>query len=408
MRFSWLSAAVMAFALSACSSTPEKEAEEEQGLLPEFEAKAELSVSWRQTLGKGPGSACARLRAAVVGDQVFAADSSGSLYSLDLEDGSQNWQIDLDQAITAGVVVDSGQVFVATRDGILHCLSTDGEPLWQAVLSSESISPAGFDERRVFVHTVDGRISAFEREDGKQAWSYEHAMPVLTVRGTSTPLVLDEFVVTGFATGKVVALDKTLGIPRWDKRLAIPDGRSELERLVDVDASPIWDDGRIYATSYHGKLAALSLAGETDWEEEGSSYTSPALALGSLYLTLDDSSIQAYDQRNGASQWLQSALAKRELGKVIAYGNYLVVADGEGYVHLLRQVDGELVGRLHMRPKPLHISYPAQGEATNWRMLRGRDFGIRSPLVATDQGVLIYTNAGELALVTIESVSDPE
>ncbi len=408
MRFSWLSAAVMAFALSACSSTPEKEAEEAQGLLPEFEAKTELSVSWRQTLGKGPGSTYARLRAVVAGDQVFAADSSGRLYSLELEDGSQNWQVDLDQTITGGVVVDSGQVFVATRDGILHCLSTEGEPLWQAVLSSESISPAGFDERRVFVHTVDGRISAFERQDGKQAWSYEHAMPVLTVRGTSTPLVLDDFVVTGFATGKVVALDKTLGIPRWDKRLAIPDGRSELERLVDVDASPIWEDGRIYATSYHGKLAALSLTGETDWEEEGSSYTSPALALGSLYLTLDDGSIQAYDQRNGASQWLQSALTKRELGKVIAYGRYLVVADGEGYVHLLRQVDGELVGRLHMRPKPLHISYPAQGEATNWRMLRGRDFGIRSPMVATDQGVLIYTNAGELALVTIESASDSE
>ena len=391
--------------LVGCSSSPEKEEIAEQGLLPEIETQAELTVSWRKTLGKGPGSVYARLRPVVSGGQIFAAESSGSLYALDLEDGAENWKIELEQVITSGVTLDGDQLFVASRDGILHCLSAqDGSSIWQAVLSSESIAPVGLDDGRVFVHTIDGRVSAFERTDGKQAWSYENAMPVLTVRGTGTPLVLDDFVITGFATGKVVALDKTLGIPRWDKRLAVPDGRSELERLVDVDATPIWDDGRIYATSYHGKLASLSLNGETEWEEEGSAYTSPALALGSLYLALDDDSIQAYDQRNGASQWLQTALRQRRLGQVTAYGNYLAAADAEGYIHLLRQVDGELVGRIHMRPKPLHVNYPAQGEATNWRLLRGRDFGIRSPLVATDKGLLVYTNAGELALVDIESV----
>jgi len=406
VRFPRITAVALTALLAACSSAPEKEDEVEQGLLPDFEAKAELDVSWRKTLGKGPGTSYSRLRAAVVGDQVYAADASGAVYALDLEDGDENWKVTLEQPITSGIVVNGDQLYLATRDGLLHCLSiADGSTLWTAILSSEAIAPVGLDDRRVFVHTIDGRVSAFERGDGKQAWSYENAMPVLTVRGTGTPLVLEEFVITGFATGKVVALDKTLGIPRWDKRLAVPDGRSELERLVDVDGSPLWDDGRIYAASYHGKLASLTLNGETEWEEEGSTYTSPALALGTLYLTLDDDSIQAYDQRNGAGQWLQTELRQRQLGKVTAYGNYLLVADGEGYIHALRQVDGAIVGRIHMRPKPLHINYPAQGEATNWRLLRGRDFGIRSPMVVTEQGVLVYTNAGELALVNIESLA---
>lgn len=389
--------------LMGCSSTPEKEEEAEANLLPEITTQAEFDVQWRRTLGKGPGSVYTRLRTVVRDSTVYAADTSGTVYSLDLEDGSAQWQVTLDQPITAGLAEDNGQLFLATQDGVLHCLSAaDGSELWQSQLTSESIAPVGFDEQRVFVHTIDGRVSAFERDSGKQAWSYENAMPVLTVRGTGAPLVLENLVITGFATGKMVALDKVLGIPRWDKRLAVPDGRSELERLVDIDGGPIWDDGRIYAASYHGKIASVSINGETEWEEDASSYTSPALALGSLYLTLDNGSVQSFDQRNGASQWLQDGLLQRNLGQVTAHGNHLAVADGEGYVHLLRQVDGELVGRIHMRPKPLHISYPNQGEATNWRALRGRDFGIRSPLISTDKGILVYTNAGELSLLTLD------
>lgn len=398
--------------MSGCSSTPSKddEAETESNLLPDIEVQTELDVQWRRTLGQGPGRVYTRLRAVVADSTVYAADTSGSVYALDLEDGSEQWQITFEQPITAGVTEDNGQLFIATQDGVLHCLSAaDGSELWSSQLTSESIAPVGLDERRVFAHTIDGRVSAFERDSGKQAWSYENAMPVLSVRGTGAPLVLENLVITGFATGKLVALDKTLGIPRWDKRLAVPDGRSELERLVDVDGAPIWDEGRIYAASYHGKMAALTINGQADWEEDASSYTSPALALGNLYLTLDDGSVQSFDQRNGASQWLQTGLRQRDLGQVTAHENHLAVADGEGYVHLLRQVDGELVGRIHMRPKPLHISYPNQGEATNWRALRGRDFGIRSPLVSTDEGLLVYTNAGELSLLKLEAMqSDSE
>ncbi|MFT4530906.1 MAG: outer membrane protein assembly factor BamB, partial [Thalassolituus oleivorans] len=278
-----------------------------------------------------------------------------------------------------------------------------GDVVWITQLSSEAVSPASTDDARVFVQTVDGRTSAFERADGKQAWSYQTAAPVLTVRGTGAPVVLEQLVVTGFATGKVVALDKALGIPRWNVRLASPDGRSELERLVDVDGAPIWDNGILYAAAYHGKIAAISQMGETIWEEDGSSYTSPELALGSLYLTLEDDSIQSYDMVNGAKAWKQTALTGREVGQVTAIGTQLAVADGEGYVHTMSQVDGHITGRILLRPRPIHMSFPNQGEATNWRALRGKDFGIRSTLVATDAGLLVYTNTGELLLLNVES-----
>ena len=335
---------------------------------------------------------------------VYAADPSGALTAMSLEDGDKIWSVTLDAKVSSAVSGDRDQLFVATLDGYLHCLKAeDGEEIWRSRMSSEAVAPAGFDRGRVFVQTVDGRVTAFERSNGRQAWSYENAMPVLSVRGTGTPLVMDQFVVAGFATGKVLALDKTLGIPRWEVRLATPDGRSELERLVDIDGSPALDGSVIYAASYHGKLAAITPNGQTRWEEEGSTYTSPALGLGNIYLTLDDGTIQAYDQNSGAKVWTQKGLRDQLPGQVTAYGNWLLAADREGYLHVMSQVDGELVGRVLLRPKPLHISYPNQTEGTNWRALRGIDMGIRSPMVATPEGVLIFTNAGELLLLDIEA-----
>ena len=403
MRYLLVPVLLTAF-LAGCASSPESSDNGDEGGLPALNRQTDISIEWRDNLGTGPGSRYARLRPDVHDGVVYMADTGGSVVALTLEDGDEVWSSDLELSITGGVTEDNGQVFAATIDGFLHCLNAaDGEEIWTAKMASESISPVGVDSGRVFVHTVDGRVTAFERSNGRQAWSYETAMPVLTVRGTATPLVLDQLVITGFSTGKLVALDKALGIPRWEARLATPDGRSELERLVDVDGSAIADNNLVYGASYHGKLAAVTLNGETRWEEDGSTYTSPAMGLGNLYLTLDDDSIQAYDQMSGAKVWTQKGLKGRGLSQVVAYGRWLLATDAEGYLHVLNQVDGDLVGRKLLRPQPLHVNYPNQTEGANWRALRGRDLGIRSPMVVTDEGVLVYTNAGELMLLTIEA-----
>ncbi|MAD44152.1 MAG: outer membrane protein assembly factor BamB [Oceanospirillaceae bacterium] len=391
--------------LAACASQPENEtADAAESGLPDFNNQTDIDIKWRENLGTGPVKAYTRLRPLVLNSVVYAADPSGTLVALDLDDGDEIWSTDLGIKISAAVSGDNGQLFVATFDGYLHCLDAgNGEEIWQSRLTSEAVAPAGMDPGRVYVQTVDGRVSAFERSNGRQAWSYENAMPVLSVRGTGTPLVMDQFVVAGFATGKVLALDKALGVPRWEVRLATPDGRSELERLVDIDGTPAQDSRVIYAASYHGKVAAITPDGESRWQEDGSTYTSPALGLGNVYLTLDDGTVQAYDQNRGAKVWTQKGLRDQKPGQVTTYRNWLLSADSDGYLHVMSQVDGELVGRILLRPRPLHVSYPNQTEGTNWRALRGVDLGIRSPLVATSAGVLVYTNAGELLLIDIEA-----
>jgi outer membrane protein assembly factor BamB len=396
------------FFLLACSSQETKseamdsEVESGPAELVSFNETVDVDVVWRRSLGKGSGAKNIRLRPAQSGDNVYGADYNGQLWALELASGDKVWSRTFDQNITSGVVVAENDLYIATQDGILHSIAkSKGELQWSQPLSSESIAPVVVDDAQVYIRTIDGHLTAFDRRSGKQNWTYQAALPVLTVHGTGSPVLLQNLVITGFANGKLVAVDRELGIPRWDKRLAIPQGRSELERLVDLDGTPLVDKGIVYATAYHGKLAAIAYDGKTQWETELSSYFGPALGLGNLYITRDDDHVQAYDQINGASVWSQSALQGRFLNQPVEYENYVVVADFEGYVHVLAQVDGEMLGRLSVRPKPLHMTLPNQPEMNNWRPLRGKDFGIRSVMQSTSKGLLAYTNAGELLLLQL-------
>jgi outer membrane protein assembly factor BamB len=396
------------FFLLACSSqetkseTMDSEVESGPAELVSFDETVDVDIVWRRSLGKGSGAKNIRLRPAQSGDNVYGADYNGQLWALELASGDKIWSRKFDQNITSGVVVAKNDLFIATQDGILHSIAkSNGELQWSQPLSSESIAPVVVDDEQVYIRTIDGHLTAFDRRSGKQNWTYQAALPVLTVHGTGSPVLLQNLVVTGFASGKLVAVDRELGIPRWDKRLAIPQGRSELERLVDLDGTPLVEKGIVYATAYHGKLSAIGYDGKTQWETELSSYFGPALGLGNLYITRDDDHVQAYDQVNGASVWSQSALQGRFLNQPVEYENYVVVADFEGYVHVLAQVDGEMLGRLSVRPKPLHMTLPNQPEMNNWRPLRGKDFGIRSVMQSTSKGLLAYTNAGELLLLQL-------
>jgi outer membrane protein assembly factor BamB len=367
-----------------------------------FDETVNVDVAWRRSLGKGSGAKNIRLSPMQSGENVYAADYNGQLWALELASGARVWSQKFDQNITSGVVVAENDLYIATQDGLLHSIAkSNGEIQWSQPLSSESIAPVVVDDTQVYIRTIDGHLTAFDRRSGKQNWTYEAALPVLTVHGTGSPVLLQNLVITGFSNGKLVAVDRELGIPRWNKRLAIPQGRSELERLVDLDGTPLVDRGIVYATAYHGKLAAIGSDGKTQWETELSSYFGPALGLGNLYVTRDDDHVQAYDQINGASVWSQSALQGRFLNQPVEYENYIVVADFEGYVHVLAQVDGEMLGRLSVRPKPLHMTLPNQPEMNNWRPLRGKDFGIRSVMQSTSKGLLAYTNAGELLLLQL-------
>lgn len=151
----------------------------------------------------------------------------------------------------------------------------------------------------------------------------------------------------GFANGRLTTLDNRSGQPLWERRIAVPQGRSEIERLVDLDGQPVLTpDGRLFVTSYNGRLVALeATSGDILWEREHSSYMTPVLVGDVLFSVNEASHVIALDANSGAEVWRNRDLEGRWLtSPAFADGN-LVVGDFEGYLHLIDARSGDFAAR---------------------------------------------------------------
>jgi outer membrane protein assembly factor BamB len=239
-------------------------------------------------------------------------------------------------------------VLAGSSEGRLVALEAEtGKQLWVTDVPSEVLSVPRVYDDIVIVQTVDGTISALRAEDGKRLWLYDRSVPVLTLRGTSTPLVEGGTVIAGFANGKLAALDVRSGREIWSAAVAIPHGRTELQRIVDLDADPVISSGVLYAGAYQGQLVAVSLQdGRLLWKRDMSIYAGIDVDYSQVVVSDTSSDVWAVDRRTGRSLWKQSDLRQRSLTGPASVDDYIAVGDFEGYLHLLSRSTGAIAGRV--------------------------------------------------------------
>ncbi|MDH3547479.1 MAG: PQQ-binding-like beta-propeller repeat protein, partial [Gammaproteobacteria bacterium] len=189
-------------------------------------------------------------------------------------------------------------------------------------------------------------LSAF---DGSESWTIEQSTPRLTMRGSSSPVVVGSTVVAGFDNGRLVAAEISSGTIQWESVLSPPSGRSDLERLADIDGQIAVVGQDVYAAGYQGRVAAIaSESGQIMWAREISSFEGVSADWNSVYTVNERGEVVALSRRNGAETWRQVSLLRREPTLPIAFATTVVVGDLEGYLHFFSNVDGEPVARLRM------------------------------------------------------------
>ncbi|GAB6386709.1 outer membrane protein assembly factor BamB [Stutzerimonas marianensis] len=360
----WKTAALLSLAILAagCSSNDTKEPEPAE--LVKFDAEVELKTEWSRSIGDGQGETYNLLTPAVYGDEIFAADNEGLIVAMDRLTGKVNWKKDLDVPVSGGVGAGYGLILVGTLRGEVIALDvSNGEERWRSQVGSEVLSAPAVNGDVVAVQTQDDRVLALEIDTGTQRWSYESSPAVLTLRGTSAPLLTNQLVVAGLSTGKVVALDTRGGLPVWEQRIAIPQGRSELERVVDIDGGLLLSGGTLYVASFQGRAAALELeSGRILWQRDASTSAGVALGYGSVYVSQADGTVLGIDERSTTVLWSNDSLARRGLSGPEVFSSYVTVGDKEGYLHLLSQVDGRFVARTRIDSDGLRVSPVAEGD----------------------------------------------
>ena len=340
---------------------------------------------WSVGVGDGQGEGFYRLQPAISGEVIYAASADGEVVAVDRKRGKTLWEVDLDISLSGGVGVYQDVLLLGSSEGLVLKLDANtGEQLWTMLLTGEILSPPQSNGKVVVVQTYNGKLQGLDFATGKLLWTYDSKVPVLTIRGTSVPIMENNRIYAGFANGRVLAFDPQTGSILWEVRAAIPQGRSEIERIVDVDGTMELAGNELYAVSYQGSVVAIDVeSGRKIWQQKASSFSGVSLGFGNVYAADEDGTLNAFMRNGEGVRWSQGALGYRQLSRPTPVGSYVTVGDFEGYLHVLSQVDGDFVGRVRVDSD-----------------------GVRADMLSEDGILYVFANDGELVAYEITAKSE--
>lgn len=354
--------------------------------LTEFTPTTQVQKLWSESVGSGAGDSGAQLAPAVVDGRLYAASVDGTIEAIDAATGRTIWEKRLGERRgwlwkrgqnslrwSGGPAVAGDLFVVGSLDGDVYALSAqDGSERWHATVSSEVVSRPAISDEVVVVRTVDGRLTGLDAKDGSRRWVFDQSVPPLSLRGNSPPVILGGTVYDGFDNGKIFAVRLADGAPLWAQTLSSGEGRTEVERLADVDGQLLPVGSNIVAVGYRGQVAAVAAeSGRPMWQRDISSYGGAAASDNVVVIADADGNVWAFDRETGASLWKQDQLKYRWLSTPAVVGKYVVVGDSEGYVHWLSLDEGKFAARERLSKKPIESAPVVVGDTVYVEDVKG-------------------------------------
>ena len=344
--------------LSGCSLFSGEEDVVKMAPLPKVENQFEPQEVWSTSVGDGIGDFYSNLHPAWQNDTVYAADRFGIVKALDASDGKEKWKVNLSTdngffskntpALLSGGVTAAGEhIYIGSERAQVYALnSADGSVAWQTKVAGEALSRPVVSDGLVLIHTSNGRLQGLDQNSGAVKWTVNLDMPALSLRGESAPATAFGGAIVGGDNGRVSAVILNQGQIIWQQRISQPSGATEIDRLSDVDTTPVIVNGVVYALAYNGNLTALDLrSGQMLWKREIGSVKDFIVDAGRIYLIDQDDRVMALNADGGVAIWRQSDLLHRNLTSPVLYNGYIVVGDSEGYLHWLNTDDGRFVAQ---------------------------------------------------------------
>ncbi len=372
--------------LSGCSSMnplnwlADEDNAEQPAELSEMANKIEPEILWKRSIGAGTDEQRVKLVPLVSQGKVYVAERNGNVRALAADTGNEIWSVDTDLEISGGPGLGNGIILLGTSNAELVALDMEtGAQKWRSLVSSEVLSVPTAARGVVVVHTVDGKLFGMDPSSGEQLWLYDRSIPVLTLHGSSSPVISGNQVICGFASGKLAGLDLDTGVPVWETTITSPGGRSELERMVDIDSDPLIVQDAVFVTTYQGDLAAVFKdTGVVAWRRKLSAYAGMAADWKRLFVSDSNDHVWAIDPRNSSAIWKNKSLQARQISGPAVLDEYVIVGDYEGYLHWLSPDDGSLLARISVGKKPITV-----------------------PPIVVDEVAYVYGSGGELAAIRL-------
>ena len=329
---------------------------DEPKILSSFSNQKTITIAWKKSF-KGENK-MGNFQPDFSSQNLFFSDITGNVVSINSETGIENWSSKLN-FLASGTAAGFGIVIVSDIEGNVIALNqNDGSQLWTSNVKGEVLTKAAIDAKIVVVKTGSGGLIGLEKETGNIQWSYRSKLPLLTVRGNSSPIIVEDRIYASFDNGRLAVFEIDSGFPIWDGAISYVSGVSELENLIDSDSDPVVDGGLVYTTNYQGNLNIFDVAQKRSvWSYETSSFYSPIITRGMLMVIEADSQIKSFSLKTLEESWINDDYLNRSLSNAVTYKGNIVTGDYEGYLHIIDPLNGKTIGRKKISRNPIKTIY---------------------------------------------------
>ena len=326
--------------------------------------KIKLDVDFKKSINSGNIEVFSKITPVIAYDKIFLASYLGIVSAYDIKTNKKVWQKDLRKLkqenlifddfylkeITAGLNSRYNQLFLATQNGEIYSLDVKtGDVLYSKNINSEVLAPFAVAEGAVLIHSAKGELISLSADTGKINWQYQYPNPSLSLRGQSKPIVFQGGVILAQSNGVLSVLSLQNGNVFWQLDLAQNKSGTELERITDIDSTPVILNETLYIATFSGELEAIDLkdAGKI-WQRNLSIYKDIKVFKDNLIVTDKDNNIYAISSLSGEILWQNQKFQGRDTNVAQVVDNNLVFGDFEGYVYVISGETGELLGKKHL------------------------------------------------------------
>ncbi len=374
--------AVIAGGVSGCSSETDTVI---MAPLPAVKSQFTPQKKWHTDIGDGVGHYFSKLKPVLAYDTIYLASRDGEVEAISPETGKKIWDVELTSVrtprLSGGITAAGNQLYIGSENGVVYALDAkSGKTVWKTEVEGEVLSTPASDGGLIMVNTSEGNLIALDQSSGDKKWTISSDVPNLTLRGDSSPVALSGGVFWGTSGGRLAAAISSHGQMIWQQTVGTPKGATEIERLVDVDSTPVVIGGMLYSVGYNGELLAIDLrSSKVAWKRPYSSAADMATDGGRLFIVADHDHLAAVDARSGTELWTNNKLENRLLTSPVLINGYVVVGDSEGYLHWLDRTTGEFVAQQFVDKSGFAVA----------------------PLALSD-GYLVVTRNGDVKKLTID------
>ncbi|MGA1793992.1 MAG: PQQ-binding-like beta-propeller repeat protein [Thermoplasmatota archaeon] len=255
------------------------------------------------------------------------------------------WEFEAGSMISTSVVIDDGLGIFATSEGSVFCLDvSDGSEIWNISLGSAIYStPAiDLDNEAVYVCDSSGKVTSLDIKIGTIKWQWDTGSRQDI---QSSPLVADK-IYFGSYDSYLYALNKN-GTLAW-----------RFEGCFGwIHTSPAFFEGMVYFGSCDGKMRALDTeTGEELWNYSAAYIpSSPAIFDGKVFFGAYDSNMYCLDALTGDLVW-NTTMEGDVYSSPAVNDDYVVVGCNDGLLYCLDIEDGDIIWTLDLGPGPLESS----------------------------------------------------